>query len=183
MNYTKLNEARAKVQAARDAIAKDNEALQQVQNEVVLLQARIKKLEQRQEEKGLRASLALAVEALAQTEEAALDEHCLELASEIVKRQASDPLRHSAWIMTNLNRLRDSVRSEFNTPLTIKYSVHPLITQALALLPPRDDTRLPVYDLGHQMHGHTDWASRRRSSRGRGAAASATRYSARSRPP
>ena len=163
MNDTALNQARAKVADARAAIAKDAEALQAIQNDIAILQARIKKLEQQQEQRGLRAQLALAERELTQAEETALDEINLELAGEIMKRQESDPLRHYAWIMANLVRLRDSVRSGFDSPNPATYTVHPLITQALALLPPRDDVYLKVYDLGHQMHGYTDWASRRRA--------------------
>ncbi len=77
-----------------------------------------------------------AEEALGQAEEAVLEELNIELAGDIMKRMAADPVRHSAWLMASLVRLRDSVRSEFNTPITQKYRVHPLITQALALLPP-----------------------------------------------
>jgi hypothetical protein len=163
MNYTALNDARAKVAVAREAIAKDDEALQEIENQVAVLQARIETLKQRQEEKGLRVQLAAAERELGEVEEATLDQINLELAGAIVRRQALDPLRHYPWIMTSLLRLRDSTRTEFNTPITQRYAVHPLITQALALLPRRDGVNQPVWELGHEMHGYTDWASRRRA--------------------
>jgi hypothetical protein len=163
MNYSALNEARAKVAAARAAIAQDNEALQEIQNQIAVLQARIKKLEQVQEAKGLRAALAAAERELTQAEEAALDEINLELAGEIVRRQALDPLRYHKWIAEHVTKLAASVRSELDTSITKKYAVHPLITQALALMPPKDGIDRPVWDLGYQVHGTTDWASRRRT--------------------
>jgi hypothetical protein len=163
MNYESLHIARAAVASAKQAIAKDDEALQAIKNDIAILEARIVTLRQRQEEKGLRAQLAVAERDLAVVEEATLDELNLNLAGEIVRRQASDPLRHSDWIMTNLVKLRAAVRSELDTPITKRYTVHPLITQALALLPKRDGKDMPVWELGHEMHGSTDWASRRRA--------------------
>jgi hypothetical protein len=163
MNYESLHTARATVAAAKQAIAKDDEALQEIQNQVAILEARIATLKQRQEEKGLRAKLALAEKDLAATEEAALDQINLELAGEIVRRQALDPLRYHKWIAEHVTKLHASVRSELDTPRTQKYHVHPLITQALALIPPKDGIDRPVWDLGYQVQGQTDWASRRRA--------------------
>lgn len=163
MNYTALNEARAKVHSARAAIAKDDEALQVVKNEIAILEARIKRLEQQQEQKGLRARLAGAEKELAQAEELTVEQINLELAGEIVRRQASDPLKHHAWVAEHVTKLHASVRSELDTAIGKKYSVHPLITQALALMPPVDGLDRPVWDLGYQVRGTTDWASRRRA--------------------
>jgi hypothetical protein len=163
MNYSDLNEARARVAEARAAIAKDDEALQEIRNQVAILEARIVTLKQRQEAKGLREQLAAAERDLSQAEEAVLDAINLELAALIVKRQASDPVQHSEWIMANLVKLRDSVRSALDVPVNKKFSQHPLITQALALLPPRDGLNVPVWELGYTLTGHTDWASRRRA--------------------
>jgi hypothetical protein len=174
MNYSALNEARAKVTAARAAIAKDDEVLQEVRNQIAAWQARITELERVQEATGLRVQLAQAERKLTQAEEATVEEINLELADEIVRRQASDPLRHYAWIAAHVTKLHASVRSEFNTPRTQKYSVHPLITQALALLPPRDGLNQPVWELGHEMHGVTDWASRRKKIIAEAEAASTT---------
>lgn len=163
MNHSALNETRAKVQAARDAIAEDNKALALIQNEIAAMQARIESLKQRQEAKGLGAQLAVAERELTVAEETALNEINLELAGEIMKRQASDPLRHHAWIAEHVTKLHASVRSELDTPLTQKYRVHPLILQALALMPPVDGIDRPVWDLGYQVRGVTDWPLRRRA--------------------
>lgn len=163
MNYQALNDARARVLAARAAIALDDEAMQEIKNQIAVLEARIKKLEQRQEARGLRAQLAQAERELTGCEEAALDGINLELAGEIMKRQASDPLRHHAWIASQVTKLQASVRSELDTSIAKKYAVHPLVTQALALMPPKDGIDRPVWDLGYQVRGQTDWASRRRA--------------------
>jgi hypothetical protein len=163
MNYTALNDARSKVAAARAAITQDNEALQEIKSQIAILEARIKKLEQRQEEKGLRAHLAIAERELAEAEESAVEQINLELAGEIMQRQAADPLRHHAWIAQHVTKLHASVRSELDTPIGKKYCVHMLITAALALMPPKDGIDRPVWDLGYQVRGVTDWASRRRA--------------------
>lgn len=162
MNFSALNEARAKVAAAREAITKDNEALKEIENQIAVLQARIESLRQRQESKGLRGQLEIAQREQAVVEETVLDTLNLNLAGEIIRRQASDPLPHSDWIMRSLVRLRDSVRSELDVPVNRKFSQHPLLTQALALLPPVDDLDKKVFDLGYTVTGFTDWGTRRR---------------------
>ena len=163
MNYSTLNEARSNVQAARELIAKDDAALRVIEDQIADMQGQIRKLRDRQAAKHLHENLALAERELVMAEETTVEEINLSLANEIMQRQASDPLRHHKWIAESVTRLTQSVRSELDTQVGKKYGVHPLITQALALLPPRDGIDRPVWDLGYQVAEQTDWASRRRA--------------------
>jgi hypothetical protein len=162
MNYSSLNNARARVQAARDCIAEDDSAMRAIQDEIAILEARAAALKARQSAKGLHLELLQAERALAAAEEAAVEDINLHLAAEIMKAQANDPLTQHAWIAASVTKLHASVRSELDTPLGKKYAVHPLITQALSLLPPKDGIDRPVWDLGYQVEHVSDWASRRR---------------------
>ena len=163
MNNSALNEARANVAAARAALAADEAEIAEGERLITVLQEQIAQLRQRQVQKGLRAALAAAETALNAAEEAAVQSITLELAGEIVKRQTSDPLRHSAWVIENVMKLRGMICSELDTPITEKYSQHPLLTQALALVPPLDGVDRPVFDLGYVAVNETDWPSRRRA--------------------
>jgi hypothetical protein len=164
MNF-KLNKARAKVAAARAAIAKDNEAQRVHQAAIIAAQARVAAMKEQRAAKGLDVALADAMDALDLAEEEALVELNIHLAGAIVKRQATDPIKHHAWIIANVAKLRASMRSAFDTPNNEKYSQHPLVTQALALIPPLDDMDRPVYELGSpvELLGLTDWRSRRKA--------------------
>jgi multidrug efflux pump subunit AcrA (membrane-fusion protein) len=163
MNTSALTEARQKVAAARAALADDNAEIAEGQNLITKLQAQITALRARQEAKGLRATLAAAEAALVAAEEAAVKDLAIELAAEIVKRQAADPLRSYSWVIENVTKLRGMIRSEIDTPNNEKYSQHPILTQALALLPPADPIDRPIFELGHAQIGQTDWATRRRA--------------------
>lgn len=160
-DFAPLHTARDAAQKIRDAIAADEAALAEIQNEIALLQARITALASRQADKGLRAQLAAAEADVAAKEDALVEQINLELAAQILKRQASDPLLHHEWIAGHLLRLEASVRSGLDIPINQKFSMHPVLRQALALLPPRDDLNRAVFQLGHQML-ETSWAARRR---------------------
>jgi multidrug efflux pump subunit AcrA (membrane-fusion protein) len=158
-----LNAARQKVEVARAALVADEAEIAEGQALITALQAQITELRQRQEAKGLRATLAFAERALIVAEEAAVAQLNIELAGEIVRRQATDPVGSQAWIIEAVMRLRASVRSELDTPNNEKYRVPPLITQALSLLPPPDSIDRAVYELGYIKPGETDWTTRRRA--------------------
>ena len=158
-----LRKARTKVAKARAAVAKDDEVLRAIQQEIDGLNAKVAALRKRQADKRLHEALAEAERELAEAEEVAVIELNIALAGEIVRRQARDPVRHQEWIIEHVMQLRASVRSELDTAITEKYRVPPLITQALALLPPLDDMDKPVADLGYFAAGTGDWPSRRRA--------------------
>lgn len=162
MDFSALNAARAQVASARELIAQDDAAVGVVEDQIATLQAQINRLRERQQAQHRHENLALAERALAEAEEAAVTQINLELANEIMKRQAADPLRHHAWIAQHVTQLHASMRSEMDMPINERYAQHPLITQALALIPPKDGIDRPVWDLGYQLAGQTDWPSRRR---------------------
>jgi hypothetical protein len=158
-----LSKARQAVAEARTAVAEDEAAVAKVQSEIAALQSQINTMRARAAAEGLRAKLAAAERDLADAEEVAVKSLAIELAGEIVKKQAADPVRHSDWIVAQIERLRSMVRSGIDTPISEKYSQHPAITQALALLPPPDGLDVPVFELGYQVSGTTDWPTRRRA--------------------
>lgn len=163
MNQSALNDAREKVATARTALATDEREIAAGQSLIAQLQAQIAELRARQEAKGLRAALAAAEHALAEAEETAVAQLNIELAGEIVQRQATDPLGSQDWIIEHVMKLRASLRGELDMPVHQKYRMPPLITQALALLPKPDAIDTPVHQLGfHIALGETDWPSRRR---------------------
>lgn len=106
--------------------------------------------------------LAAGKAALVAAEEAAVKDMAIELAGEIMQKQAADPVRHCGWITAQVAKLRTMVRAEIDTPISEKYSQHPVITQALTLLPPLNVLDKPVHELGYIIAGHSDWSTRRR---------------------
>ncbi len=105
-------------------------------------------------------ALAAAQVALNAAEETALREWCIELAAATVKLHNDDPLANSATVVANVVKLRAAVRSELDTPINQKWTVHPLVAQAMALQPPPDIMDTPISEL----HGHAaNWATRRKS--------------------
>lgn len=66
-------------------------------------------------------------------------ELALSYSAEVVKRHAEDPLRHADWITVTVAKIRDLAPNELDTPVNEKYVPHPLIQQALALVPPPSD--------------------------------------------
>jgi hypothetical protein len=163
MNNSTLNEARQKVADARGALAAAEREIEEGRTLIKRLNAQVEELRARQEAKGLRAQLAAAEAALIVAEEVAVKDMALALANEIMKRQASDPLRHHQWVITNVMKLREMIRSELDTPLSERYTQHPLLVQALSLVPQLDAIDRPVHELGHVNVGATDWATRRRA--------------------
>lgn len=161
MNTAPLRKARAIVAKARAAVAKDDAALHAVQRKIDALNGQIEKLRTQRVAKRLHETLERAERTLAAAEEDAVRTLAIELAGTIIKRMSHNPVRHHDWIVAQIAKLRTMIRSEVDTPLAEKYSQHPLITQALSLLPPPDDLDRPVYDLGYGVPGLSDWASRR----------------------
>jgi hypothetical protein len=101
---------------------------------------------------------------LNEAEERAVAQLNIELAGEIVRRQATDPIGSQEWIITHVTKLRASVRGELDTPNNQRYRVPPLVTQALSLLPPVDPIDRPIPELGYYVAlGQTDWPTRRRA--------------------
>jgi hypothetical protein len=154
-----LNEARAKVAQVRAAIADDDAVVRAVHEESAALQAKIDALRKQHASKGLRGQLADALAALAVAEEQAIEQLAIDLAGQIVQRQATDPVRHYEWIIANVAKLRASVRSEIDTPNNQKYRVHPLVMQALALQPKPDELDTPLNQLLGSLA--CDWPQRR----------------------
>ncbi len=158
----KLQTARAKVDEIKALIAADAAVIDNAQDEVAILQARIERLRAIHAAQGLREQLALANRELTIAEEAAVVALNIALAAEIIKRNAADPINDQHWIAEHVVKLRTSVRSRLDTPINEKYSLPPIITQALALLPPLDPIDIPVFQLGGAIGGSTDWTTRRR---------------------
>lgn len=155
-----LRKARAAVQAAQSAIDRDDAAVERIQAEIKALEFKITALRTVQSAKHLHEDLAIAMRELAKAEEQAVEALAINLAGEIVKRQATDPVRHYQWIVANVAKLRASVRSEVDTPNNERFRIHPLIQQALLLQPKPDDLNTPI----NQLVGSLDasWPTRRR---------------------
>jgi len=109
-----------------------------------------------------RAKLAAAEAALAIETDNVIEQLCVDLAGEIMRRQGTNPRRHHAWIAKHVDVLRRSVKSELETSRVKRYSQHTLVTQALALLPPISDLDRPVYELGGPVFAYS-WPGRRDS--------------------
>jgi hypothetical protein len=159
MDSESLNKARAAVAAAQAAKAEAQRIEQRQQEAIAHEQAKFGEL--KQAHAALEDQIISAQAELAMAEEEALAQLNLEMAAEIVKRHAADPLSNSDWIIEQVTKLRDHVRSGFDTPLNQLSTVHPLITQALSLVPPRDSIDIPVYQLSGAS-AQTAWPARRR---------------------
>jgi hypothetical protein len=132
------------LQRERDALARKEAAL--AQRRMVLHQER-----------------AEAETALAVSEEAAIAQLAVAKAADILRLQTDDAISNFERISAEVNQLRSMVRSELDTPGNQKYSVHPLIRQALELVPPPDILDRPIYELGGAVVGVSDWPTRRRA--------------------
>ncbi len=150
--------ARAAVVAARAAIAERQVACDKQQAVVDAQKAILDGLAAQRAQ--AHVALLTAQGQLEQAEEAAIKQLAVETANEIIKRHSADPLGNSAWVIEWVVKLRAMVRSGFDTPNNERYQPHPLITQALALLPPVDDMDRPVYELGGGLDGAA-WPRRR----------------------
>ena len=149
---------RAAVASARAAIrARDNACAAQ-QAVIDAQQAILDDLARQRAE--AHVALLTAQGRLDQAEEAAIRELAVQTANEIIRKHSADPLGNSAWVIEWVVKLRAMVRSGFDTPNNERYQPHPLITQALALLPPVDDMDRPVYELGGGLDGNA-WSARR----------------------
>jgi len=154
-----LNQARATVAAINAKKAKALAAEQRQQRVIASEQEKFGAL--KKQHAHLDQDLAEAERALCVAEEAALLDHNIALAGEIVRRNATDPVKHAEWIVEHVLRLRASVRSEWDTPINSKFSIHPLIRQCFALVPPLDPLDTPIDQLNNW--GTLGWAHRRKT--------------------
>jgi multidrug efflux pump subunit AcrA (membrane-fusion protein) len=162
------HKVRQELKKYRDAIdALDAKIAARVEDlktqQIYILDQQAKQASIQQDIANLRNQRSIDDAALTAAEEAAVYEINLELAGEIIKRQASDPVQHYQWIVDRIGKLRSSVRGGLDTPNNQKFSIHPLITQALSLIPPPSDMDRPVFELGAPtVAGVSDWRSRRK---------------------
>jgi hypothetical protein len=163
LKLARVRKARAAVNDARAAIARDAAAVKAVRDQIAALEAQIAEMRRVSANKGLEATLAAAESALVLAEEETIVALNVELAAEIIQRFHADPVRHERWVVEAVARLRRSVRSELDTPLTQKFAPNPVIESALALVPPPDPMDQPVFLLGGAVGGQTDWPSRRKA--------------------
>jgi len=94
-----------------------------------------------------------------------VEELNIQLAAEIMRRQAADPLRHSAWIVENVELLRAQTRGELDTPINQKFQLHPLVMQALSLAPTPNPMDVPIGRYGAFLAAGTldcSWPRRRK---------------------
>jgi hypothetical protein len=164
---SELDTARDQVAAARAAVAAQADKLAALGAEMdaaaaVLRSAEAKIGSLRIREAVLRQKVTDAEAVLDAAEDREVEALCIALAAEIVKRQSSDPLKHAAWVIEAVERLRKMVRSGFDQPVNAQTGTHPLVTQALGLLPRRNEIDCPVYELGGIVAPKTSWPVRRR---------------------
>jgi hypothetical protein len=157
---TALDRCTALIDALTAQQAADAAEAEEVRTEIRNAEARLASLSGKHA--ATRAQLAAAESELAIEKDAEIERLCIDLAGKIMRRQGTNPRRHHAWIVRNVEVLRRSVKSEIETSIAKRYTQHTLITQALALLPPMSDLDRPVYELGAPAFGYS-WPDRRDS--------------------
>jgi len=152
-----LTEARARVAAVRSEKAEATAAEQRQMRVMATEQEKYAAL--KQQHSHLPAKLAEAERALAAAEDAALEQLNIERAAEIVKLQASDPIKNCNTVMALVEKLREGIRPAIHTPINkINRPPHPVIRQALALMPEPDLWETPI---SSQLT--LDWSAHRRA--------------------
>jgi hypothetical protein len=157
MIMTKLEKARRAVADVESAIADIRAEQQSAAAVVARAQAALATVNAKAAAK--QAMRAERERGLSVAEDAALDQHCIELASETIVLQSQNPLKNRNRVIANVHLLRRSVRTAMDWPINKPYFVEPIILQALALLPPRDPLDTPVNELGYR---GAPWETRRR---------------------
>jgi hypothetical protein len=160
MNFT-LKRKQAAVAAIDALLADDAIEAEQARRDVAVAQARLVAIEHRKAARYQERAKAEA--ALAAAEETALEQLNVERAGWIVRMQATDPVGNHDAIVAALEQLRRGVRSGLDTPANVRYAPHPLVVQAMQLMPPLDDLYRPVFEMGGAVAGVSDWASRRKA--------------------
>lgn len=150
------------LKAAHCALAAANAAKAEGQRLEAIQQQRIAVEQQKfaalkQAHMRLDRDVANAEAGIVMAEEEKLAAMNIELASEIVRRQATDPVRHIDWIVKNAALLRSRLRTDADA----SGAMNPLIHQAIALLPARSQLDTPLYLLGAPGKGQS-WPERRR---------------------